>query len=148
LFSWLIGLLAVMDSAAILLAVAPSQERIEPRLALRVGFTALREIAGALGIPVDPDPDPDGQIKLSFEEFVQALDQLRAVGFPVERTAEEAWPHFRGWRVNYEPIAYALALRTDAVPAPWSGPRRWSHEPITVKRPPNRQPSAPGQVPV
>ena len=27
----------------------------------------------------------------------------------MERTAEEAWPDFRGWRVNYEQTALALA---------------------------------------
>jgi hypothetical protein len=60
------------------------------------------------------------------------------VGFPVERSAEEAWPHFRGWRVNYESLAYALARTTDAVPALWSGPRRWPSDPIPPQRPPAR----------
>ena len=80
---------------------------------------------GRSGWTVDIDPDPDSEIALTFEEFAAAVDQLRAVGFPVEREAAEAWPHFRGWRVNYEALAYALAYRTDQVPAPWSGPRRW-----------------------
>jgi hypothetical protein len=141
LFSWLIGLLAVMDSAALMLALAPSRERIEPRLALRMGFTALRQIAAALGIAVDPDPDPDGDIELTFDEFEDAVDRLNGVGSPLERSAEEAWPHFRGWRVNYEPVAYILALRIDSVPAPWSGPGRWPHETVQVVRPPNRLPT-------
>jgi hypothetical protein len=140
LSSWLVSLLAVMDSAAMLLALAPSRERMEPRLAVRMGFVALRQIATAVGIPVDADPDPDSDIQLPFEDFSAAVDRLIAVGFPVERTAEEAWPHFRGWRVNYEPLAYSLAWRTDAVPAPWSGPRRWPHNTIYVRRPPNRLP--------
>jgi hypothetical protein len=140
LSSWLVSLLAVMDSAAMLLALAPSRERMEPRLALRMGFTALREISKTLGVPVDTDPDPDSNIELAFDDFSAAVDQLKEVGFPIERTADEAWPHFRGWRVNYEPLAYALAWRTDAVPAPWSGPRRWPHETIAVRRPPNRLP--------
>jgi hypothetical protein len=138
--SWLVGLLSVMDSAAMLLALRPSQDRIEPRRAIRMGFTALREISGALGMPVDQDPDPDSEIAISFEEFAAAVDQLRAVGFPVEREAAEAWPHFRGWRVNYEALAYALAYRTDQVPAPWSGPRRWGAETIPVQRPAVRSP--------
>jgi hypothetical protein len=138
--SWLVGLLSVMDSAAMLLAVRPSQDRIEPRRAIRMGFTALREIGGALGMAVDMDPDPDAEVDLSFEEFAAAVDQLRTVGFPIEREAEEAWPHFRGWRVNYEALAYALAYRTDQVPAPWSGPRRWGTETIPVQRPSLRLP--------
>jgi len=140
LSSWLVGLLAVMDSAAMLLALCPSRERIEPRRALRMGFTALREIGAALGMQVDVDPDPGGPVSLTFEEFSGAVDQLRSVGFPVEREAREAWPHFKGWRVNYESLAYALAWRTDAVPAPWSGPRRWPAAVVPVLRPPNRQP--------
>jgi hypothetical protein len=138
--SWLVGLLSVMDSAAMLLALLPSKDRIEPRRAIRMGFTALREIGGALGMSVDVDPDPDVDIALSFEDFAVAVDQLRAVGFPMERDAAEAWPHFRGWRVNYEALAYELAYRTDQVPAPWSGPRRWGTETIPVQRPNLRTP--------
>ncbi|MBV9486755.1 MAG: hypothetical protein JO246_11935 [Frankiaceae bacterium] len=140
--SWLIGLLAVMDSAALLLALAPSRDRVEPRLCLRMGFTALRQMAGAVRIPVEVDPDPDADITLTFEEFEDGVQRLLDVGFVVERTAAEAWPHFRGWRANYESIAYSLAYATDAVPALWSGPRRWDHAPIAPIRPPNRQPGA------
>jgi hypothetical protein len=41
----------------------------------------------------------------------------------MERSREEAWRHFRGWRVNYEAAAYLLADQLVAVPAPWSGER-------------------------
>jgi hypothetical protein len=142
LSSWLISLLAVMDSAAMMLALCPTRDRIEPRRAIRMGFSALREIGSALGMDADHDPDPDAGIALKFEEFAAAVDQLRAVGFPMDRDAAEAWPHFRGWRVNYEALAYALAERLDAVPAPWSGPRRWPAVTIPVRRPPNRAPSS------
>jgi hypothetical protein len=140
LSSWLVGLLAVMDSAAMLLALCPSRDRIEPRRAIRMGFTALSQIGVGLGTPSDPDPDPDAEIQLRFEEFAAAVELLRTVDFPMERDAAEAWPHFRGWRVNYETLAYTLARRIDAVPAPWSGPRRWPAETIPVRRPANRAP--------
>jgi hypothetical protein len=140
--SWLIGLLAVMDSAALLLALAPSRDRIEPRLCLRMGFTALRQMGSAVGIPVNDDPDPDADLMLTFEEFSDGVRRLTDVGFEIERTAEQAWPHFKGWRANYESIAYSLAYATDAVPALWSGPRRWDHDPIAPIRPANRLPSA------
>ncbi|WP_010696411.1 hypothetical protein [Saccharopolyspora spinosa] len=145
--SWLVGLLAVLDSAALLLALCPSRDRIEPRLCLRMGFTALRQIAFAVGIPVDEDPDPDSGIQLSYGEYRAAVDRLTEVGFPVERTPAEAWPHFRGWRVNYEPTAYALAAATDAVPALWSGPRRWPSHPIPPVRPADRRPGPGGENP-
>jgi hypothetical protein len=140
LSSWLIGLLAVMDSAALLLAVAPSRDRLEPRLCIRMGFVALRQMGRAVGIVVVEDPDPDADIALTFEQFEAGVQRLVDVGFEIERTAAEAWPHFRGWRVNYESVAYQLAYATDAVPALWAGPRRWAHEPMAPVRPPNRQP--------
>jgi hypothetical protein len=143
LSSWLIGLLAVMDSAALLLALCPSRDRVEPRLCLRMGFTALRQMARAVRFPVEEDPDPDGEIQLTFEEFEVGIQRLADVGFTMERDAVAAWPHFRGWRANYESIAYSLAYSTDAVPALWSGPRRWTHEPLSPVRPANRRPSEP-----
>jgi hypothetical protein len=146
LTSWVVALLAVMDSAAILLAVAPSRGRREARLALRAGFTAMYQVASPLGLvrEAEPDPDPSGDIQLSFDEFAAAVAQLEAVGFPLERAAAEAWPHFRGWRLNYEAVAYALAKATDAVPAPWSGPRRWPAETIVPRRPASRAPLSAG----
>ncbi len=143
--SWLIGLLAVMDSAAMLLAVAPSRDRIEPRLCLRMGFIALRAIADAVGVAYNPDPDPDSELQLSYPEFQAGVQRLLDVGFEVERDAAAAWPHFRGWRVNYESIAYALAYNSDAVPALWSGPRRWPDPAIPPDRPANRKPSEPAK---
>jgi len=56
--------------------------------------------------------------------------RLREVNFPIEREPEAAWPHFVGWRVNYEQAAYAIAAAIDAVPALWSGPRRHPVEPM------------------
>jgi len=138
-YSWVVSLLAVLDSAAIYLAVSPQAAPSDARLCLRMGFSCLRSISAALDL--DPDPDPDQPIRLSYEEFVEALDRLGASGFAMERGPEEAWPHFRGWRVNYEAIAYHLADRVMATPAPWSGPR--SHldgVAIPPRRPVNRQP--------
>ena len=51
------------------------------------------------------------------------MEHLLRAGFPLERTADEAWRDFHGWRVNYEAAAYALADVLVAVPAPWSGSR-------------------------
>jgi hypothetical protein len=65
---------------------------------------------------------------------------LEAAGFAAERTAREAWPHFHGWRVNYEAVAYELCRRCDAVPALWSGPRDFDCPQIPPRRPADRQP--------
>ena len=139
--SWIVGLLAVVDSAALYCALSPSGAPSEARLCIRMGFNCMRDIADAMQIPYDPDPLPTDPIELTFEEFNGAVAQLREAGFPMERTPEEAWPHFRGWRVNYESVAYALADFAVAPPGPWSGPRE--HLPgmaIIPQRPANRQP--------
>lgn len=136
---WLIAQLAVLDAAALHLSLAPSSDpRLRARLCLRMGFSALRQIATALHLDVDHDPDPDTPISVTFEQFKTAADQLAAVGYPIEVSAEVAWPHFRGWRVNYEAVAFAVAYAVDAPPALWSGPRRWSEQEVPPFRPLNR----------
>jgi hypothetical protein len=108
-----------------------------------MGFRCLQQLATTVGIPYDPDPRPDAGIALSREEFDQGIARLQSVGFPIERTPDEAWPHFQGWRVNYESIAYRLAYAIDAVPAAWSGPRRSGEGPLTPLRVINRTPENP-----
>jgi len=142
--SWVVALLAVMDSAALYLSLSPGRAPVEARLCLRMGFTALRDIADVIHIPYDPDPLPNEPIDLTYEEFEGGVERLGATGFELERTAAEAWPHFQGWRVNYESICYLLADVTVAVPGPWSGPRRHLPElQIIPQRPPDRRPDDP-----
>jgi hypothetical protein len=136
LSSWLTALLAVLDSAALIMALSPSAApEVPARLCLRSGFICLTEIARAMGIKVPEEPDPDAGISLSYEDFEDAVARMRKVDFPIERSTKEAWPEFVGWRVNYEQAAYALAYAIDAVPALWSGPRRWPFSPISPIRP-------------
>lgn len=141
--SWVVGLLAVLDSAALYQSLCPERAPSEARLCLRMGFTCLREVADALAIPYDPDPFPDQGIMLTHDEYLGGIRRLEESGFPMERTPEEAWPHFKGWRVNYEPVAYAIADKVLAAPGPWSGLR--SQLPgymIPPKRPADRRPGA------
>ena len=134
---WLTSLIAVMDAAALHLAVAPSGEpKLAPRLALRMGFVALGQIARTMGESVPDELDTDASISLTFADFQQATAMLREVDYPIERSDEEAWPNFRGWRANYDAVALLLAKRLDAPPALWTGTRRWPSTPITPRRPP------------
>src|SRR6266566_1364502 len=137
LSSWVISLLAVLDSAALYLALSPqSAPVVQARLCLRSGFICLREIAQAMGFDIPDEPGPDAGITLSYQEYLDAVARLRKVDFPIERDPAEAWPDFVGWRVNYEPAAYTVAYALDLVPAIWSGPRRRPTPPITPFRPP------------
>lgn len=79
-----------------------------------------------------------------YADFLTGYQHLTQVGFAVERSPDEAWCHFCGWRVNYEQAAYTLAYQIDAVPALWSGPRQIPEHPIRPLRPPNRAPDRPG----
>jgi hypothetical protein len=100
-----------------------------------MGFVALEQIAATLRLQVPDDPDPDAPIAVSFDEFRHATAMLLDVGYPIERTDEQAWPHFRGWRANYDTAALLLARQLDAPHALWTGPRRWPSTPIPPRRP-------------
>ena len=76
--NWLVGLLAVMDSAALHLALNPSTAGAEPRLAVRMGFVCLRDLADTMGLGYDPDPDPDTPIALTYEEYLERHRPARA----------------------------------------------------------------------
>ncbi len=64
------------------------------------------------------------EITLTRKEFDHAVAYLKESGFPVEVEGDDAWNQFRLARTRYEFSAYAVCKAIDAVPAPWSGPRR------------------------
>ena len=141
--SWLIALLAVMDSAALYVALAPGRAPSQARLCLRMGYRCLREIAVTLRIPVDDDPKPDDPLELTLTEFEEAVAYIKSSGFPIERDTNQAWADFRGWRVNYERAALAIAEICHAPPALWSGRRRLPIPPIPPQRVRDRRPGKP-----
>ena len=125
-------------------AVALGGRPIQARLAIQMGFTCMRQLADTIGMPYDSDPKPDAPIELTYEEF--DTGHRTPPGRSTSRWSarpEEAWPHFRGWRVNYESIVYRLAFEIDAPPALWSGPRRGGLMAKPPVRPPNRRPEDP-----
>ena len=136
------ALLAVLDSAALMLSLNPSTAPVVPaRLCLRAGFTCFQDVARAMGYSVPANPDPELGIGITYEQFLEAINRLEEVDFPIERNPEDAWPDFVGWRVNYEQAAFAIARAVDAVPALWSGPRRQKDLlPIPPIRPPTGRP--------
>jgi len=145
LSSWVTALLAVLDSAALFLALSPSAAPVVPaRLCLRGGFRCFGRIARQMGFDIPDEPGPDATTSVTYAEFLEAVARMREVGFPIERDPAEAWPDFVGWRVNYEPAAYAVAAAVFAVPALWSGPRRHKMASIPPIRPkPGRPPTIP-----
>jgi len=140
--AWPLALLAVLDAAALQLSLNPESAPAEIRPFLRVGYVTMRSLAGALGLPVNHDPHPDDPLLLTREEFDEAMQHLAEAGWTFERPPDEAWPHFRGWRVNYEAAAHGIAAALDLPPALWSGPRARRGVASMPERPPHREPSA------
>jgi hypothetical protein len=142
LSSWVISLLAVLDSAALFLALSPKAAPVVPaRLCLRGGFRCVNRIARTMGFDIPDEPGLDATTSLTYDQFLDAVARMHEVGFPIERDPAQAWPDFVGWRVNYEPAAYGVAAAIYAVPALWSGPRRHPTAPIPPIRPrPGRPP--------
>ena len=120
--SWLLSLVAVMDSAALYHAVSPGSTPPQARLCLSMGTNCLRSVAGALQIPFDTDPNPTMGTRLTKEEFAQGTAAGRSA-LPLERDLDESWRHFQGWRVNYEAIVDVLTKFVMPPPAPWFLPR-------------------------
>jgi hypothetical protein len=121
--SWLLSLVAVMDSAALYHSVSPGSTPRQARLCLSMGTNCLRSVAGALQIPFDTDPVPTMGTRLTKEEFADGYGRLEEVQFVMERDLDESWRHFQGWRVNYESIVDALTRLVMPPPAPWFLPR-------------------------
>jgi hypothetical protein len=148
LSSWVTAQLAVLDAAALYLSLLPDPPgAVSARLCLRGGFTCLATIARARGFAIPDEADPNAGITLTYEEFVDAIERLASVNFPLERSNEEAWLNFVGWRVNYEAAAYAIARAIDAPPAMWSGPRRHPIPAIAPLRPATRKAEKPPPTP-
>jgi hypothetical protein len=136
LSSWVTALLSVLDSAALFLSLSPkAAPEVPARLCLRSGWNCFNRIARAMGYDIPLEADPDAGISLTYGEFLDAVERMREVDFPIEREPAQAWPDFVGWRVNYEQAAYAIAAAVYAVPAMWSGPRKHPTEPIAPIRP-------------
>jgi len=136
LSSWVTALLAVLDSAALFLALSPEAAPAVPaRLCLRGGFRCFNRIARVMGFDIPEEPGPDAGTTLTYAEFLDAVGRIREAGFPIERDPAQAWPDFAGWRASYEQAAYAVAAAVYAVPALWSGPRRHTVPPIAPIRP-------------
>jgi hypothetical protein len=144
---WPLALMAVLDAGALHLALNPESAPAEIRPLLRVGYIATRSIARTLKISVNDDPHPDDPLVLTKTDFDEAVRHLADAGWTFERGPDEAWPHFRGWRVNYETAVHGIAAQLDLPPALWSGPRkRHGQGEGRPRRPANREPGTPNDA--
>lgn len=138
LHSWSVSLLAVLDAAALYMALAPDEAPEEAHQCVQSGIVALGKLGRLAQNPRGGSPEEvsgvhtkntsDGaatsENALPFDRFREAYEYLHSTEFPVLNPLEDAWATFSGWRARYEDDAYALNDFTVAVPASWSGPRR------------------------
>ncbi len=122
--SWITAAGAVMDGAALYHScVVQEAEGYQAALAIRAGYIALRRIADFFDIQYDPKPTGTEAISISFEEFVEAYQEMEAAGVQLKSDVETAWQDFRGWRVNYDLVLIQLANLTLAPYAKWVSDR-------------------------
>ncbi|SDN05764.1 hypothetical protein SAMN04487897_101931 [Paenibacillus sp. yr247] len=127
--SWVVSLLAMMDAASLYLVLDPPSAPPQAKQCLRAGITCMRTLTNSHEIMIGGskragmDKGAIPLVSLAFEEFKYGIDQLERSGFPIDRSLEEVWEEFVGWRLQYEYLAYRLADFVVAVPAPWSGSR-------------------------
>jgi hypothetical protein len=116
---FVIALLAIADAAALDIALRPSADHTDARLLLQQACACVRDVAYPMR-RIETDP---AEPCVARDQFQNACDRLASVGFPAERSADEAWPIFCDLRRDYAPVACQLLYWTIAAPAPWSGSR-------------------------
>jgi hypothetical protein len=121
--SWVTAAGAVLDAAALTLAVVDRPTDPQAALCIRSGYLALRGIADYFSIPYHTAPAPDDPISIHRSEFDAVLANLKKEGLPLKQDREQAWRDFSGWRVNYDAVLVALAGLVQAPPTPWSSDR-------------------------
>ena len=142
-YSWAVGLLAVLDAAAMDLALSPDASSSQARLCLRMGFTTFNRIAKTLGWPVDPDPSPEGPITLTFEEFEQAVHMLQEIGYPMELTRRRGVAELPGLAGELRDQRLPVGRPCGRSPRAVVGTTEPSASgPVAPRRPPQRSPGA------
>ena len=122
--SWITSAGAVLDAAALALAVTDADPGPAPRMCLHAGITALRHIADFHGIGYDLDPAPaPAPITIQRHEMLAACQAMAAVGVPVVGDLDAAYDRFCGRRLAYDRLLLALCAYIYAPYAPWSSDR-------------------------
>jgi hypothetical protein len=121
--SWVAAAGAVLDAAALYSSTLEVPRDVRADICIRAGYIALRRICAFYGISVPSEPGADDPISIKRSEFDMVYDRFVEVGVPVREDRDEAWKHFKGWRVNYDDPLLALAVLTDAPEVPWSSDR-------------------------
>ncbi|HNB51351.1 MAG TPA: hypothetical protein PK530_05390 [Anaerolineales bacterium] len=121
--SWVTAAGAVLDSAALVLAVLDVPREPRAALCIRAGYLALRRIADFFGFEYNDIPEYGAPIQITRTEFDAACAQLEGQGLALKPDRDQAYRDFAGWRINYEDVLLAISAITLAPSAPWSSDR-------------------------
>jgi hypothetical protein len=121
--SWVTAAGAVLDTAAVRLALLEISWTPAAPLCIRSGYLALREVAGFFGFDYDDSPAADDAISVTRDEFDELCVTLTEAGVPIRADHDQAWRDFVGWRVNYDRVLITLAAYVMAPYAPWVSDR-------------------------
>jgi hypothetical protein len=152
--SWITAAGAILDGAALLLAVMPENagaclgetigrdvddagelseaDPLGAEVCLRTGALALRRIAAYYAIPLD-DPAVGESISVDETEFAEAYERLRVSQVPLGADCATSWRAFQSWRGRYDRPLVRLAGLVEAPPAPWSSDRPLSRQAIRLR---------------
>ena len=128
--NWAVALVAVMDAAALQIALLPSMPQGRARSMLSQGERCLASITATFGAQDRPKADdPDVVTRADFD---RAFQRLKAAEVPMQAPQDAAWTTFRELRSRYEAEAASLCRTIDAVPSWWTGSRTPPTEPIAT----------------
>ncbi len=111
------ALVAVMDAAALDIALVPDNEHADARMLLRTGTDALDHARRVLGV----GSPPVRAAMLTEEGFELGLERLSAAGYEHSDGNAGGWMRFVRLRRGYAPDAVAVGRRMLSPPAPWMG---------------------------
>ena len=134
---WCITLLALMDATVLRISLTDERPDAQSVMLVTEGTITLTALARPTSARMPhscnwdveerllrTDGHEDGADPgLGRDEWEEAVDYLARVGIPAPEDRDRAWRRFASIRSSYAPLAQQIALRTHAVPAPWSGPR-------------------------
>jgi hypothetical protein len=138
--SWVTASGAVLDAAALTLAIVDVPRDTQADLCIRAGYLALRYIAGFFRINYHINPSPDDPISITRAEFDTAVEEMELAKVPLKADREQAWRDFKGWRVNYDAALIGLTELTIAPAARWSSDRQLAHSSPALLRWRSRRP--------
>ena len=138
LSSWVTALLAVLDSAALFLALSPQDAPVVPaRLCLRGGFLCFSRIALAMGIGVPEEAAPDSRDQPDVRGVPRGGRPDAQGRFPDQARARRGLAGLRrlAAQLRARGLRGGLRRRRECPPL-WSGPRRHPTPSIPPIRPP------------